>query len=214
MKLRLRRPRDLALALRELARRRPHEAVDYLDAHEEEWSSLAESDPHDAADILEAIAGEDAAELISDLDPGDAADVLEEMHEEAAADVLEELHFTDAAAAVSELAPEEAADIVGHLEHDTREAIFGAMTDAQVEDIRDILRYPPDSAGGLMTPEPATLSVGITAGASSPELLVTKVVRHLQNHGFTETQELQTILEDVHFALPPELERTVTNRQI
>ena len=164
MKLRLRRPRDLALALRELARRRPHEAVDYLDAHEEEWSSLAESDPHDAADILEAIAGEDAAELISDLDPGDAADVLEEMHEEAAADVLEELHFTDAAAAVSELAPEEAADIVGHLEHDTREAIFGAMTDAQVEDIRDILRYPPDSAGGLMTPEPATLGVGITAG--------------------------------------------------
>jgi hypothetical protein len=85
MKLRLRRPRDLALALRELARRRPRQAVDYLDAHEEEWSSLAESDPHDAADILEAIAGEDAAELISDLDPGDAADVLEEMHDEAAA---------------------------------------------------------------------------------------------------------------------------------
>ncbi len=164
MKLRLRRPRDLALALRDLARRRPSEAADYLDTHEEEWTALAGADPHDAADILEAIDEEDAAELISDLTPGDAADVLEEMHDEAAADVLEELHPTEAAAAVSELAPEDAADIVGHLEDDTREAIFGAMEGDQVSDIRDLLRYPPDSAGGLMMPEPATLTVGITAG--------------------------------------------------
>src|SRR3970282_242810 len=103
MKLRLRRPRDLALALRDLARRRPVEAADYLDTHEAEWTALAGSDPQDAADILEAINEESAADLISDLDPGDAADVLEEMHEEAAAEVLEELHPSEAAAAVSEL---------------------------------------------------------------------------------------------------------------
>src|SRR3990172_871289 len=96
MKLRLRRPRDLALALRDLARRRPDEAADYLDAHEEEWAALAGADPHDAADILEAIGG--------------------------------------------------------------------AMEGGQVRDIRDLLRYPPDSAGGLMMPEPATLTAGMTAG--------------------------------------------------
>src|SRR3989304_2612649 len=164
MKLRLRRPRDLALALRDLARRRPNEAADYLDAHEEEWTALAGADPHNAPDILEAIGEENAADLISDLTPGDAADVLEEMHDEAAAEVLEELHLSEAAAAVSELAPEDAADIVGHLEDDTREAIFGAMEGGQVRDIRDLLRYPPDSAGGLMMPEPATLTAGMTAG--------------------------------------------------
>ncbi|MBI5158477.1 MAG: magnesium transporter [Acidimicrobiia bacterium] len=164
MKLHLRRPRDLALALRDLARRRPHEAADYLDTHEEEWTALAGADPHDAADILEAIGEESAADLIADLTPGEAADVLEEMHDEAAADVLEELHLSEAAAAVSELAPEEAADIVGHLEDDTREAIFGAMEGGQVRDIRDLLRYPPDSAGGLMMPDHATLAAGITAG--------------------------------------------------
>ncbi len=164
MRMRFRRPRDLALVLRDLARRRPREAVEYLDDHEAEWAALAESDPHDAADILEAITEEDAADLISDLEPGDAADVLEEMHDQAAAGVLEELSPSDAAAAVSELAPDEAADIVGHLEADTREAIFGAMTDVQVEEIRDILRYPPDSAGGLMMADPATLAAGISAG--------------------------------------------------
>ena len=54
MKIRLRRPRELAVALRELARRRPREAEDYLGAHEAEWWSLAEADPANAADILEA----------------------------------------------------------------------------------------------------------------------------------------------------------------
>ena len=164
MKLRLRTPRDLAIALRDLARRRPGEATEYLDDHEEEWTALAGGEPQHAADILEAIPEGDAAELIADLSPGDAADVLEEMHEEAAAEVMGELGVADAAAAMSELAPEEAADIAGHLGRGTREAIFGAMTGEQVEEIRDILRYPPDSAGGLMTPGPATLTSGLPAG--------------------------------------------------
>ena len=55
-------------------------------------------------------------------------------------------------------------------------------------------------------------SVGITAGASSPELLVAKVMNHLHDFGFTEIQPLITVEEDVHFALPPELVTTKTQR--
>jgi len=86
MKLRLLRPRDLALALRGLARRRPGEAEEYLDAHPEHWASLVEADPHDAADILEALEDAAAADLVSGLDAEAAADVLEEMQDAAAAD--------------------------------------------------------------------------------------------------------------------------------
>jgi len=164
MKIRLRRPRDLALALRDLARRRPRDAEEYLDAHEEEWTSLAEADPHDAADILEAIDEEAAAELISDLAPAEAAEVLEEMRNEAAADVLEELTPTDAAGVVAELAAHDAADIVEHLEAEARTAIFEELPDEHVDDILDILRYPADSAGGLMSTDPAALPVGVTTG--------------------------------------------------
>lgn len=164
MKLRLLRPRELAIALRELARRRPEEAADYLDTHEAEWTSLAESEPHNAADILEAISEETAAELIADLDPSGAAEVLEEMRDELAAGVLEELSAFDAAAAVAELSIEEAADIVEHLERGARDAIFEELADDRVDDILDLLQYPPDSAGGLMHPEPATLPEGITTG--------------------------------------------------
>lgn len=50
-------------------------------------------------------------------------------------------------------------------------------------------------------------SVGITAGASSPELLINQAIESLQNLGYHEIQVLETVHEDVHFALPPELEK-------
>jgi (E)-4-hydroxy-3-methyl-but-2-enyl pyrophosphate reductase (IPP and DMAPP forming) len=51
-------------------------------------------------------------------------------------------------------------------------------------------------------------SIGITAGASTPETLVLQVVEHLRDRGFTKVDELRTVDENVHFALPPELEKT------
>ena len=55
-------------------------------------------------------------------------------------------------------------------------------------------------------------SVGITAGASTPEFLVNQVIEHLGRFGYKEVQEVQTVDEDVHFALPPELEKTLVGR--
>jgi 4-hydroxy-3-methylbut-2-enyl diphosphate reductase len=48
-------------------------------------------------------------------------------------------------------------------------------------------------------------AVGITAGASAPEVLVTDVVAYLKKYGATEVQELTVIEEDVEFLLPKEL---------
>jgi 4-hydroxy-3-methylbut-2-enyl diphosphate reductase len=48
-------------------------------------------------------------------------------------------------------------------------------------------------------------AVGIAAGASAPEVLVTEVVGYLKEHGATEVEELTVIEEDVEFQLPKEL---------
>jgi len=48
-------------------------------------------------------------------------------------------------------------------------------------------------------------SVGLTAGASAPEVLVEQVSRHLAERGFTDQHEIELIREDVRFTLPPEL---------
>ena len=48
-------------------------------------------------------------------------------------------------------------------------------------------------------------TVGLTAGASSPELLVDQVFERLAELGFTERAEVEIVREDVVFRLPAEL---------
>ena len=63
-----------------------------------------------------------------------------------------------------------------------------------------------DSAADI---DPAWLQgvtrIGLTAGASAPEVLVEQVSERLAQFGFTEQRDLDLIREDVRFTLPPEL---------
>jgi len=49
------------------------------------------------------------------------------------------------------------------------------------------------------------LRFGITAGASAPEVLVQQVVKHLQEFGHIEPQELEGVEESIVFSMPKEL---------
>ncbi|HEY7129250.1 MAG TPA: 4-hydroxy-3-methylbut-2-enyl diphosphate reductase [Nitrospira sp.] len=66
--------------------------------------------------------------------------------------------------------------------------------------------YLIDSAGDI---NPAWLknvkAVGITAGASAPEVLVEEVVSYLKTYGNSDVEDLTVIEEDVEFLLPKEL---------
>jgi len=50
-----------------------------------------------------------------------------------------------------------------------------------------------------------TQSIGVTAGASAPEVLVTDVINRLVEFGAKPPQELDGVVENVHFSLPKEL---------
>ncbi|HSR44998.1 MAG TPA: magnesium transporter [Acidimicrobiia bacterium] len=164
MKLRLHSPRELATRLRLLARRSPEEVEKYLDTHHEEWEALAEADPHDAADILEELGEEAATDLIADLDPDDAAYVLEEMHDDLAADILQELDPEDAADLLEEMPADEAADIIHRLQPDAQRELIEKLEPFFTDEVRLLLEYPQDTAGGHMTSSFASLPIGITAG--------------------------------------------------
>ncbi|HEY3926977.1 MAG TPA: 4-hydroxy-3-methylbut-2-enyl diphosphate reductase [Candidatus Koribacter sp.] len=48
-------------------------------------------------------------------------------------------------------------------------------------------------------------TVGVTAGASAPEVLVERVVEFLTSKGFTNLKEVEVMPENVRFGLPPEI---------
>ena len=164
MKFSLRRPRELARQLRLAARRHPDDVGEFLDENYETWAAIAEATPGDAADILEALPEETAGELFVDLEDEQAAGVLEELRDDLAADFLLVLETDAAARILEEMAVEEAVDILEQLDPEERDPILSAVEPLVRSDIRRLLRYAPDSAGGLMTTDIARLPLGMTAG--------------------------------------------------
>ena len=163
MKFRLPRPSQVPAALRELARRRPIEAEEYLDSHHEAWEQIAGTYPHEAADILEALDEEGAADLLQDLDLVDAGEVLDQMRPEAAADVIEELEPSQAAVLISEMDADQAADLIGALDPDDRTAVLDALDADTAREVESLLVYAADTAGGMMTTDFAALAADMTA---------------------------------------------------
>jgi len=51
----------------------------------------------------------------------------------------------------------------------------------------------------------AVQNIGVTAGASAPEVLVQQVIEWLKNKGATQVEQLETTHEDLMFSLPPTL---------
>lgn len=230
MRLRFPGPRAVTETLRDLARRRPDEAEAYLDAHHEEWEELAESTPENAADILEALQEEGAADLLKDLDLDDAGEVLDEMRPEAAADVLETIRPSTAAALIAMMDADQAADVIGALEPDERTAVLAALDSESAAEIHSLLVHAADTAGGMMTTDYAALPIGVSSGEAIEALrrlhdelgsnlsyvYVTDATGHLR--GVVSFRELVFArpgrsLDDVMFADPVSVTPT-TDREI
>ena len=64
------------------------------------------------------------------------------------------------------MSPDDAADLVADLSDRSRDEILALMENDEAEEVRDLLAFPEDSAGGLMTTEfvavPATLTAAET----------------------------------------------------
>ena len=123
---------------------------------------LAELHPADLATIIDQLAPRDRAGVLAALDDEAAADVFEEMEPETQVEVLEDLDPARAADILEEMSPDDAADLVADLSDESREEILALMERDEAEELGELLAYPEDTAGGMMTTEfvslPATLS--------------------------------------------------------
>ena len=100
--------------------------------------------------ILRKLTGEQAAEALSELDPELSAKVLLAMREFRANEIL------------NEIAPDDAADIVAELEEADRNRFIQRLEPDNRENVRQLLTYGPETAGGLMTPEAVTIPLSLT----------------------------------------------------
>jgi len=128
---------------------------------------LAEkAEPADLGDVLGSLDEETRLEVVEALPPNVSGPALVEMADEHQAEETLELlaeRSPDAARdIVEELADDEAADLVGGLDPVDQERLLASVEDR--EEIEELLRYDPESAGGLMTAAVVTVRASETAG--------------------------------------------------
>jgi len=95
---------------------------------------------------------------------------MEEMEPDTQVDVLEDLAPERAADILEEMSPDDAADLVADLDQDTRDEILALMEQDEVEEVQELLAYPEDSAGGIMTTEFVALDEALTAAGAIDRL--------------------------------------------
>ena len=170
MRIRLLRPREFALRLRSAARVEPEAVEEYLDSHTAEWEAIATADPHDTADILEELRAEAATDLLAELNPIPAANILNEMRPELGAELLGDLPLEQSPQVIEAMDADMAADLIGELTEKDRESLLANLEPEIAHELLALLQHAPDSAGGLMTTDVASLQVGITAGEAIERL--------------------------------------------
>jgi Mg/Co/Ni transporter MgtE len=107
--------------------------------------------PGELADLLEDLRRDERRELLAALSPAEAADALEEMQPDDLEQLLRESDPDQAASLLAAMEPDEAVDALRDLPAPTRLEILRRMPPKAAAPLRELLGYPEDEAGGIMT---------------------------------------------------------------
>jgi magnesium transporter len=107
--------------------------------------------PADIAELVHELSPEERAAVFDALEDDLAADTFEELHPSYQASLLLDLPDDKASEILNEMSPDDAADLLADLPDDRRQHFIAMMEKDDAEDMRELLSYPENSAGGIMT---------------------------------------------------------------
>ena len=140
-------------------------------------AQLAEMKPADAASVIHDLPVERRTAVVEAMDDERLADVIEELPEEDQVEILGHLDLERAADVLEEMSADDAADLIADLPPESAARLLELMESEDAEDVRRLMSYAEETAGGMMTPEPVILGPDATvadalAHARAPDLPV------------------------------------------
>ncbi len=125
---------------------------------------LSKTETRDLLHAITNLSEADQSRLLLALPDEAGAKLVDRMHDIQAAQMLERLSADKAAAIVKELPSDERADVISRLSIEDASAILAAMPAEEAQGARQLMSYPPDSAGGLMITEYLAYEQNLTVG--------------------------------------------------
>lgn len=118
---------------------------------------LAEQRSSVIAEVIELLDNDQRRTVFDLLEKSVSADVLEKVDEATRSELFELFGEDELSRLISELDPDDAADVLAELPEDESEEVLEHIAQPYAEQIKDLMSYSEDSAGGIM--DPAVLSV-------------------------------------------------------
>jgi magnesium transporter len=145
--------------------------------------------PSDVARDLERAPAAESAKLLESVTATRAREVMRRLTPATATDVLRKMGMEDAAALLVSLAPNRSAALLARVDADHRDRLLAQMEESTASELREMMAYPPDSAGSLMDPKVATFR---------PDAVASDAVRRLRALRRRRIQDVFVVDEDDH----------------
>jgi len=132
------------------------------DALPELERAIGELHPADLADVVEHLEDDERLSIFQILPPGVASEVLIEISTPIQESLTHELDDRALSHILNELNSDDAADIFSHLPQERAESMLGLVQPEVAEELKKLIRYETDTAGGIMALEFVSVSANST----------------------------------------------------
>jgi magnesium transporter len=122
--------------------------------------AVSEFHPEDIAELLEDLSAKEAVALVRALPTETAADVVERLSPHRQVLVFNAIDTGRAVELLGEMDPDDRVDLLQELEEEDAIALLAVLERREpeaAEEVRELVQYEPETAGGLMTTEFASL---------------------------------------------------------
>lgn len=119
--------------------------------------------PADIAEILRNLDPKKRKLFFNSLKPEVGARVLAELDPESEAELLRDLESPQLSKILNVMPSDDAADVVADLSQEKKDKVLQLMEKEESADVKKLLKYPEESAGGIMTTDFLALNEDISA---------------------------------------------------
>ncbi len=120
--------------------------------------------PADVAELLEDVSEGTALTILRRMEPDRAAQLVSELEPHDQERILKLVRPEELGPIVGEMETDDAADLLQELDENTASRVLATLPAEEREEVRQLLTYDPDSAGGIMQTELCSVPLGTNVG--------------------------------------------------